>query len=192
MRSAKITLLLFSMVVLPGCFVVATEELKGIRPIYPENAVTYTLASRQPKFEWDGEPGKKYDLFVAEMIESKDTKNTSTHTHYGYRSTTTTTSGHAIRTGKVIFEKNGINGQCFQLPFELTEGKYYRWSVKESGSDQWSTWSGSAFAGAATPYSSMSMSGKLNNVGFGFYVPRESEIYTRGPSRLNRKPPKKK
>jgi len=199
MRNSTIPLLLVQIMILPGCFAITTEEMIGISPIHPMNAVNFTLASQQPNFEWDGEPGKEYDLIVWEITKSDDTQSTSPDTPLvtGSGSSTTGSSVNGIlvstsRTdvtdkvlysGNVIFEKKGINGQCFQLPIKLTEGKYYRWSVKESGSNQWSSWSANAFAGAMLLGSSANMDGQMINVGFGFYVPRESEIYTRGPSR---------
>ena len=113
---------------LSGC--VAWTNVSGIKPIYPKaGALVSEVDSLQPELKWKGVDGsKKYDLAIWNSIQVE---------------------GFPQRR-KIIYEKTALSGTSHKIETILDPGQFYFWSVRETGSEKWSTVKMSVVSGIPT------------------------------------------
>jgi len=99
-----------------GCVVVKTT-VNGIKPIYPNpksGLLTAIVDSLQPELKWENRAvSKKYDLAIWDSL-------------CGQRR-------------KIIYEKTALSGTSHKVEIVLSPDSLYFWSVRETGSETWST-----------------------------------------------------
>jgi hypothetical protein len=97
---------------------VAVTNVNGIKPVYPPTGLLDpTVDSLQPEMKWEGDRSQKYDLAIWDSV----------------------TVDIAPQKHKIIYKKTGISGNSHKLEIVLEPSKMYFWSVRETGSEEWST-----------------------------------------------------
>jgi hypothetical protein len=118
MKTDKITPAILWFVMCSGLIIFFTgclSNVSGIKPVYPK---TYeTVDSLQPEVKWEGDSSKKYDLAIWDSV----------------------TIDILPQKHKIIYQRTGLNGNSHKLEIVLEPSKWYFWSVRETGSEQWST-----------------------------------------------------
>lgn len=112
--------------VLCGCASQQTTFRHAV-PVFPADAGStraMDVDSTQPTFRWlDTDPelqGTNYDFALWEAII-----------------TASPTMGQMLRRGDLIYAKEKIAAREFTIDKPLIPGRYYFWSVKRSGNDEW-------------------------------------------------------
>ena len=105
-----------------GC---AWATVHGVKPVYPASGFVQawtqpfpaTVESLQPELRWKGDALKKYDLAIWNTI----------------------LVDNIYQRRKIIYEKTGLNGTVHKVGVVLNPDSLYYWSVRETGSEAWST-----------------------------------------------------
>ena len=120
------------LVVLTGC--VAYTSVDGVKPVYPKAGTKeqfWSVAkvnSLHPELKWSGKvAGQTYDLALWNTVFVGDSKPR-----------------------KIIYQKTGLVGTTHTVEILLEPSTSYYWSVRETGSEKWST----VTSFAAGPYGS--------------------------------------
>lgn len=143
------------LIVLTGC--VAYTTVDGVKPVYPKAGTKEQLwsvarvNSLHPELKWSGKvAGQTYDLVLWDTVPGKDI------------------NGITVRKPrKIIYHKTGLIGTTHTVEILLEPSTSYYWSVRETGSEKWST----VTFFAAGPYGS-----SREHKFFQFYTPPLQEL----------------
>lgn len=113
-----------------GC--VAWTYVSGIDPIYPKSGLMAELAftienptvdSLQPELKWEKVSGvEKYDMAIWDSLRGINADGVL-----------------APQRRKIIYEKKGLTTTAHKVEIVLASKTAYFWSVRETGSEKWST-----------------------------------------------------
>ena len=103
-------------VLLSGC---ASTTVTGIKPLYPKVGILVSkVDSLQPEFKWEGGEGSKaYDMAIWDTV----------------------LVDKYPQPREIIYKQSALNGCAHRIDIALKPDTFYYWSVRNTGSDKWST-----------------------------------------------------